>query len=243
MTERDTVRFGIAFTYNCDMSCPGCNRYLDKAKWSDSDITLEGIEEGCNRVADAGIKIRKVRVTGGEPLMYPDFFKAMKLIDRTWNKDYPARTCVFSNGNHKLLRGRSWRFRVATTVESKYSQFKPSWASPADLGYTLDVGVENSCQIQKSCGRGFDAFGFSPCILSGGLGRLLGVDPYSVYPVLKGNPDICKHCLYSVRSSRRSRLFKKLAETPTTTTTYLKMFSKVKKHEMKAFSKFADRTK
>ena len=70
--DKRTIRFGIALTYNCNMACSGCNRFLDVSPWKDSNITLEGLQEGYER-AIACVNIEKVRVSGGEPLLHPQF--------------------------------------------------------------------------------------------------------------------------------------------------------------------------
>lgn len=243
MVEQTMIRFGIVLTYNCNKSCPGCNRYLDFVEWPDSDIRLEGLEEGYRRVQEAGIKIQKVRVTGGEPLLHPEFLEAMKLIQRTWNKDYGGRTCVFSNGSVKFPKPKGWRYNVSKTDSKRPIWYKPCTISPADLGFKISKKAGTNCSIQKGCGRLFDAFGFAPCVLAAPIGRLLGIDPYSNKPVLKGNPDICKHCPYSLRRRKMFELFtlanKNLLNYPTKT--FQNAIAKAKKDGVIKFTRFEDR--
>ena len=47
------VRFGIVLTYDCNLRCQGCNRYLDVMRVPNSDIGLDDIQEGYNRVVAA----------------------------------------------------------------------------------------------------------------------------------------------------------------------------------------------
>ncbi len=241
--KENLIRFGICLTYKCNLSCPGCNRYLDVAKWQDSDITLEDLEEGHKRVVKAGIKIIKVRVTGGEPLLHPRFEEAMVLIGKTWNKDYRARTCVFSNGKIKLPKGRGWRYRTSSKKAKKAEWFRPSRVSPADLGLSVVRGVEGNCDIQNGCGRLFDAFGFAPCIFSAPIGRLLGIDPYTATPELRGNPEICKHCLYSMGRKSMWKLIVEIRKSDSPPTkTYQKAIEKAKNgSKMIEFTRFEDR--
>lgn len=209
------VRFGIVLTYDCNLRCQGCNRFLDVMRVPDSDIGLDDLQEGYNRVVVAGIEIRKCRVTGGEPLLHPQFVEAMKLISRTWNKDYGGRTCVFTNGTQDMplagrRKGRRWRYKSSAATDKKVA-FWPSMLSPHDLGLEPVLGGEQRCKIQAGCGRLFDHFGFSFCILAAPLGRLLGIDPYSAHPLLQGCTEICKHCPFSQPRHVRSKLFRDAA--------------------------------
>ena len=200
------VRFGIVLTYDCNLRCQGCNRYLDVMRVPNSDIGLDDIQEGYNRVMAAKIEIRKCRVTGGEPLLHPQFVEAVTLIGQTWNKDYGGRTCVFTNGTQVIPKqGRSWRYKSSAATD-RDAAFWPSMLSPADLGLEPVLGGEQRCKIQAGCGRLFDAFGFGFCIFAGPLGRLLGIDRYAAHPLLEGRPEICKHCQFSQPANIRARL-------------------------------------
>jgi len=242
--DRIGVRFGIALTYRCNDKCPGCNRYLDIQKWPDSDVTLSGLEEGYRRVVASNIQVEKTRVTGGEPLLHPQFVKAMELIGRTWNKDYDVRTAVFTNGRIDFPKPTNggWRYN-SSAKKGKFDGFRSPTVSPEDVGLGLEIvnGVDRDCSVQKGCGRLFDAFGFAPCILSGPIGHLLGIDPYSSQPVLRGNPEICKHCPYSLRSKSRWELFEK-GKTCGSTKTFQRAIEGAKKKELIRFTRFEDRS-
>ena len=195
MLRRDRpVRFGISLTYRCNATCSGCNRYLDVAAWPGSDLEPEDLELGYQRVMEAGIKIKKVRITGGEPLLHPEFSKCLEMIGRTWNSRYGGRTVVFTNGLIKLPPVNGWRYNVSGVGTEKDSHMLFPMVSPADLGRQPDCDSGRLCRRQHGCGRLFDAFGFSFCILAGPIGRMLGIDPYAGRPVLDMQKDICEHC-------------------------------------------------
>lgn len=204
-------RFGIVLTYDCNLRCQGCNRYLDTMRVPNSEITEDGLREGYGRVRAAGIEVRKARVTGGEPLLHPQAERMLRVIKETWNKDYGGRTCVFTNGTQPLVRPTdgsrmSWRYRTAP-LDSRAAKFFPPMVSPADVGLEPVLGGERHCSIQKGCGRLFDAFGFSFCVLAGPLGRMHGIDPYSAHPLMQGWGELCKHCPFSQPARVRARLF------------------------------------
>ncbi|KKK76834.1 hypothetical protein LCGC14_2859640, partial [marine sediment metagenome] len=204
-------------------------------------ITLEGLREGYRRVRVAGITIDKTRVTGGEPLLHPQFVEAMEIISETWNKDYSARTCVFSNGTLKLPKTKGWRYNLPSTDKSKQEWFRPSMLSPIDLGYSITNGVDRNCTMQIGCGRVFDAYGFAACVFSPPIGRLLGIDPYSSQPVLKGDPEICKHCPYSLPRKQMWRLFVEVRKSKRPPTkTFQEAMARAKNGLIK-FTRFEDR--
>ncbi len=205
------TRFGIVLTYDCNLRCQGCNRFLDVMRVPNSDIDEETLREGHERVKAAGIEVRKARVTGGEPLLHPKFGRLMKVIKETWNKGYGGRTCVFSNGTQdrpfeSQRKKRSWRYRVSS-VEDKRGKFFPPMLSPHDLGLEPVLGGEVRCKMQAGCGRLFDVFGFSFCILAGPLGKMFDVDPYSAHPLMHGWTELCRHCPFSQRKEVRNKLF------------------------------------
>ncbi len=152
---------------------------------------------------------------------------------------------MFSNGKMDRPRGRGWRYRTNTSDSKKLKFFRPSRLSPLDLNpeYEVRRGVNGDCSIQGGCGRLFDAHGFAPCIFSGAIGRLLGIDPYSAQPVLRGNPEICKHCPYSMGRKQMWKLFeeaRKLGYPPTET--FAKVFEDVKNgKKLIEFTRFEDR--
>ena len=67
------IRFGIVLTYDCNLRCQGCNRYLDVMRMPNSDIMPEVLEEGYNRTKAAGIEIRKAVELGDFLLDLPRF--------------------------------------------------------------------------------------------------------------------------------------------------------------------------
>lgn len=207
LVDKIEIRYGLVLTYRCNAACPGCNRLLDVQPWVDSDITLEELQTGYKRVVASNIKIHKCRVSGGEPILHPQFQECMDIIQKTWNKDYRAKTCVFSNGIKTPPHSNGWRYRVAE-IKDKYSHFQPPMISPYDLGMEPKHGMKNECRRQNGCGRVFDAFGFSFCIFAGVIGRMMGIDVYSPTPIIEGREDICKHCVFSQGIKKAFVLFK-----------------------------------
>lgn len=204
------IRMAIAPTYRCNLKCPRCNRWIDKFPWQgDCDLTVEEVREAGRMLKEAGIKVNKVRVTGGEPTLHPRLKEIVDVIADEWG--VCRWTHVLTNGTTVKTRPRDIKAKYSggkgVAVDFKLSQHRPFTISPADLGLIGGHGTEFPCEQQTGCGRLFDAFGFSFCVIAGSLGRVLGIDPYSRTPVLKGDPEICKHCIFSIGRKARWRIW------------------------------------
>lgn len=200
------IRFGIAPTYRCNLNCRYCNRGVDKHPWQDADLSVEDVEQAGDMVKSAGIKVNKVRVTGGEPTLHPQLKEICDAISERWG--IIRWTHVLTNGTTVKTRPRDIKAKYSADRPTDKSKFhRPFSISPDDLGLRGDYGTKWPCEQQTGCGRLFDGFGFSFCVLAGHLGRLLRIDPYSRTPVLQGDPRICKHCLFSLGRRQRWRIW------------------------------------
>lgn len=246
------IRFGMCITYRCNAACNLCNRYLDKAPWPDSDLSPEDIERGFEVLKAAGITVNKVRLTGGEPLCHPHFVKCLEAVRRTWGHDYifkrNSRVCVFTNNilHRPTVEGFRYNYnddRFKKGEENLSQRHKPYCISPADLGLKGECGTTRYCHRQYSCGRLFDAFGFAGCVFSGPIGRVLGIDPYSAKFQLKAKEEICRHCIWSLRTGHALQLLLNAeqgnVEYPTKT--YKEGFERWESEGPPVFAKFGDR--
>ena len=240
-------RYSISLTYRCNASCKGCNRFLDIWEWPSSDITLADLTEGFKRLCRDRAIVAKIRLSGGEPLLHPQYEEAARLIVNVWNK-WPIENrkmsqwvTVFTNG---IIKPPSENIPYLTHRSSGVDEKKPKrfwWPmmiSPHDLGMRFSPNdLKNGCRRSLGCGRLFDAFGFSFCTFAGALGRLFGIDPYSAKPVTETLLEICKHCPFSVGNKKAFQLFagvgKGKIEYPTKT--YRKIMSSCKPMLFKRF--------
>lgn len=193
------IRFGVVPTYRCNMKCDMCNRGIDKFPWQKSDLTVEDVKEAGEMLIATGLKVNKVRITGGEPTLHPQLKEICDVVRDVWQ--IQRMTAVLTNGSTKESRPRKiWARYKADVVEKMH---RPYSISPADLGLRGDYGTKFPCEQQTGCGRLFDGFGFSFCVLAGSIGRMLRIDPYSKTPMTDGDERICKHCLFSLKRSTR----------------------------------------
>ncbi len=207
------IRYCIVPTYRCNAKCQHCNRLLGAVPWPDSDMTVEDVKLGWKRIQERSVAVQKVRVSGGEPLLHPDFVELMEAINATWNRRYTRqrRTCVFTNGSLPLPPRREWRYNLSGTGPDKTESLKPPMISPSDLGMPFNRRPGGFCQRQFGCGRLFDAHGFSFCFLAGPVGRMLGIDTYHAYPALDMEEEICGHCPFAVGVRGAFALFRAAA--------------------------------
>lgn len=203
------IRFGVVPTYRCNLRCDMCNRRIDKFPWQESDLAVEDVQEAGKLLKEAGLKINKVRVTGGEPTLHPQLREIVDVIATEWG--VVRWTHVLTNGTTVKTRPSDIKAKYSggpkISTDFKLSRHHPFSISPADLGLQGDYGTKYPCEQQSGCGRLFDAFGFSFCVLAGSLGRLLRIDPYSETPILEGDPRICKHCIFSIGRKMRWRIW------------------------------------
>jgi len=197
------IRYAVALTYRCNSACKHCNRFLDVFTWDDSDVTLDDLKKGWEIISQSGLDLEKVRITGGEPLMHPNFEECMIYIRDTWKNRCTRLMPIFSNGIIQGPKISGCRYKLEPINPDKIVSHTLPMISPLDLGITPTRGFESGarityCHRQRSCGRLFDCYGFTFCIFAGAIGRMLGIDPYSPYPVLDGNIDICGHCPFSM---------------------------------------------
>jgi hypothetical protein len=196
--------FEINTTYDCNASCKWCNRALDITSWPDSHVTPRQVKA---MVAELKrYRITRVTLGGGEPLMNPQLQEIVDIVATLGpvRRGYRVLTNTLDYRGRDLItlpKGFKW---VGSDARTK--DHYPQWWSPADYGWEYT----GQCRIIRSCGRGFDAWGFLCCGIAGILGRLLGVDPYRKTFVRDMMPDICKHCQHSLPRENIRRIHRRI---------------------------------
>ena len=193
----------ISITYRCNLKCQYCFQFFDELpSVCDSDITTDEIIVASKVLMFYSQSIDKVRVFGGEPLLHPEVKSICNAIRHYWQpKRYMG---VFTNGIYR------------NNMEGIYSKIRPVdkkehipiMISPYDLGIFSDIGFTKQCAFQNKCGNSFDCFGFTSCAMAPSFGRLFGIDVHHWAPVLFTDPNFCRHCLWSLGSSKQ-RVIKK----------------------------------
>jgi hypothetical protein len=196
----DHRNFEINLTYRCRLRCHNCNRMCERYKIDDADVTLEQLTGAARVLAGPGQpKIARVKISGGEPTMHPQFSEAIELIDSLWLRAGLCLSVVVITGreaNGGLPLPKDWAWHVTSTY--KHTVHEPWMFSPLDeYGIEPTHGLVDPCLITNFCGATFETWGFTPCALASSYGRVLGFPVHSPTPVWKGWRQLCEHCIWS----------------------------------------------
>lgn len=181
------LRLDINLTYECNAVCKWCDRMIGVMKIDDSHVTPDQLTRMRECLTQQGMGLKRIKLTGGEPMMNPQFTECVKQCQSMCDSLMVCTNCILPQID--FAKPIFWKHSPAVT-----KNHAPFLVSPKDIG----IRGDGRCKVQKQCGYGFDAFGFAMCSVAGVLGRLFGIDPYSNRPVLTQNKTICQHCLYSL---------------------------------------------
>jgi len=74
--QREIINLRISLTQRCNLQCPYCHK--EGESQADREMTFDEIEERIIAARDAGMK--KVKITGGEPLMRQDIVEIVEMM-------------------------------------------------------------------------------------------------------------------------------------------------------------------
>lgn len=197
------ARLEINLTFSCNIKCTWCNRLIANMKIKDSDISLSQLHRMVDSLVENKIRMRYLKIVGGEPLVHHDFLGAMEVLKRVITEKIAKNVVVVTNAildRPELPEG--FEYWLSPVKEKNHI---PVLASPTDLG--LKDQMRDVCITKKRCGYSFDAWGFSFCPISGVLGRVLGIDTYeNSIPESKLDKTICEHCPFSLPVQLKNRI-------------------------------------
>lgn len=207
----NTYNVQIVFTYECDSSCKYCILFSDKLSWRDYPVlSKEDLDQANEDLKSRDVTIRRLRLSGGEPTLHPNFRDLEKHVRDSW-KYLKIRVCT--NKGEDFEKSEGIEYRRSLVSKRKIRRHTPALYSPDDLGFCVSKRKPlTHCRVYRRCGSLFDVFGFGFCIKAGVLGRLLRIDPYSNVPVFgkQLNMDICRHCPYVLSKKERRETDKKI---------------------------------
>jgi len=159
------------------------------------------------------IKVNKLKVLGGEPLMHPEF-KEIYGILLSAAKDGDIR-CIKIESNKTIKPPVvetsslvSWKGRA----QSK-KRHQPILWSPEDLGVV--TGPQYRCPQIRKCGFSLDKFGYLPCSVAIMIVRLFGLTHLYKQEIPTqpwGLEELCSRCIFSMNHDWRVQHNKGVAD-------------------------------
>ena len=177
--SRDWIEIDI--TYACNLSCHNCNRSVRQAP-SGEKVTLEQVERFLGESVEKGIRWRRIRLIGGEPTVHPLLLEIIRVLLEYKKTHSPKMLlAVHTNGygdNVKDVLGRiPNEVKIVNTAKTGVENpFYPFNRAPLDSISRHFDDYSMGCRVPEQCGTGLTPFGFYPCVIAGGIDRVLGLD-------------------------------------------------------------------
>ena len=192
------INFELNPTLRCNLACPNCNRHCHlKPKWAeDSDITVEQLKRFVNLLRDCpAIKAKRVKVSGGEPFVHPDFPGLYQVLTGAVDEGLILKIKIDSNGT---LPRPKVSFHPAVHWSGRRPSRKrhlPTLWSPTDLG----LPIQYPCGVPHVCGISLDDRGFLPCSMAISIVRTFGWwEMYSdTFETEWDMEKMCRHCVFA----------------------------------------------
>lgn len=181
-------------TYRCNQRCPHCMRLIGIGpQVEDSDLTAEQVARFLEVVRAKGLGLEEICISGGEALLVRELGAIMETLAAA---DEVGEIVLQTNGT-LLTAAAKFEGFAKTSIRYSFPEEKthtPWLVSPEDIG----IASTRPCWVRR-CGWTFERWGFTYCAVAGSLGRILGIDPYAAEPQEEADPELCQHCIFSIR--------------------------------------------
>lgn len=181
-TEPTFTDVALNLTFQCNLSCVGCDRASFIKPMHSPPMTLPRLRAFFDEVQSEGVELKRIRLVGGEPTLHPDFYE-MTALCAAYAEKHQCNIRIFSNRHAELSRQvlrlvkqrwptiqlmgehkkRSWVFPPMTRFE---------YVSPLDAGIDCAMPCPNMAARGK-CGAGVDEVGYSLCPTAGPIDAIL----------------------------------------------------------------------
>jgi hypothetical protein len=208
-----------------------CNYYRDRTDHMSLDQIHKFVEQA------KVVKVNKLKVLGGEPLMHPQFKEIYDIL-LSAAKEGSIR-CIKIESNKTIQPPVveasslvSWKGRV----QSK-KRHQPILWSPEDLGVV--TGPQYHCPQITKCGFSLDKFGYLPCSVAIMIVRLFNLThlyktemPTQAW----GLEELCSKCIFSMNHDWRIQHNKGVADLSDNQIVPTKSYAEaIKNYDEKAF--------
>lgn len=174
--ERSRRSIEIDITWDCNLRCYSCNRSCQQAP-TDEHMTVKQIRKFVDESWKSNIHWEKIRVTGGEPTLHPDFFEILDVLLTSPHTQIE----IVTNGHGSKVAAILSRIPPAIDIENSHKQgiahdFMSFNVAPVDSPAYRFADFRNGCWIPSHCGIGLTPYGYYPCAVAGGIDRIVGFD-------------------------------------------------------------------
>lgn len=175
----------VNVTYVCDRVCPNCNRATQHCKSSAKEnLDPEEFRRMLERCAELGKVWVRITLTGGEPVMHPQFDKIVDVMMEYKHKHNPKCLAGTYTYHHPRLH---WKIEEAlkkhpdlivldTGKEKPREHRVAMYMAPIDdPEYGSDHTYVGCHEGGALCGVGYDYRGFYCCSIAAGIARIFGI--------------------------------------------------------------------
>lgn|GEM_PF-1678578 len=198
-------------TFRCDLACIGCNRACFLKPPIIPDMLVEDVQRVLEEIDAAGVRLRRVRIIGGEQTLHPDYQEIVRIV-HDYAHPRRVRIRMFSNMHSRRARDMiHWTRKTYPDINviAAKKQQSMTFAPLTRYGYLdpKDSGIDCPwpCPImggRGQCGYGVDKFGYYLCPMAGAVDTLLGLNARATTIKQMLDPDflrqqaetICAHC-------------------------------------------------
>ncbi len=175
-------RCEIEINSQCDMTCFGCDRFIDVAPTS--PMTVDQIALFVEQSLALDWEWERIHILGGEPTIHPQFWEVVEELLKYKQKHPATLLRVISNGSGHLAKYHQRLLAsgiVVNVEEKKRNQEFPPW-----FRNTRCLVIEEHPTITKvapcsifgiaGCGLGITKHGIFLCGAGASVARMLGLD-------------------------------------------------------------------
>lgn len=207
------INIELNLTLACNQRCPNCNRHCDKYPERTEHMSLKQIERFIDQIEESPVKIKRLKLVGGEPLRHPQFAKIYDRLYDAVDDDLIQKVKIDSNGTVPYPDVPEHPQIHRSGKRPSRKRHLPTLWSPRDMGHT----TSGPCAMPRICGPSLDAYGYSPCSMAVMMFRVFRLEQLyrDYFPrELWAMDEICPDCIFSMPTDWCEAHVYPLAETP-----------------------------
>jgi len=208
-------------TLRCQLNCTNCNRMMGRApdRGEEEDMTVEQVQRFVYQLAGGPVKVKRLKLLGGEPLLHPWFAEVYGILASAIEDGLIQKVKIESNGilprpdmpPHDNIH---WAGKPY-----KRKRHLPVLWSPTDMGLPTPNAP---CSMPRICGISLDAYGYSLCSMCPMMLRVFQREDLYVdeFPgdwrevFAETIEHICPHCIFSAPQEFKDKHCYPVTDTP-----------------------------